>query len=300
MRINFNNVYFPKPLLNRNSTDFVDNGFDVKIIDHNHNKAEEKLSIKIECNLNNEELKKLISSNKVMPVLHLEQKTIREVIKLEIDSITEKEIDLNNYATNDSIEVIGILVCKENLEFKKVSELNELYKLLGDSYNYSKGDVIGFSNELLIDLPEDRRVSSIFHLIPDTQNTLGDVPFNTILSRELITINMNKDLYEKYMEIIGKEPNSKKLLYSSIIYPALLTTLSEMFWGYDNYKESKWCKTISRKIEMEKKEKAEELFSEREYDMVNLYEYANIITGSLFEDAIDKYHYGLNGGEESE
>ncbi len=293
MRINLNNTYFPKPLLNQKSDDFVNNNFNIKIVNQDFDKANQKLVLSIETSVDNKFVEELIKKEIVFPVLHIEQKTQRDVCKLSINEITKKVIDLYQYATTDPIEIVGILYCMDNFTIKDYKELNSIYSLMEEEIHYERGDILGFSNELTLNLPEDRRIGSIFNLVKDVDNVLKKTPFKVMLNGELIQILINEDLHQKYVEIYNKDPFVKKTMFSTLVIPAILTALNEMFISYQQFQDKKWCKTIALKIEREKQKRADELFTEDNFDLEKLYEYLHIVIGDLYKDAINTYYLSL-------
>ena len=60
-----------------------------------------------------------------------------------------------------------MLYCITDFNIDDNEILNDIYKLLDKKISYERGDIIGYSNELSINLPEDKRIGSIFILIPD-------------------------------------------------------------------------------------------------------------------------------------
>ena len=116
MKINFNNTYYPKPLLSSLIDDFNDNKFEVQLINQVYDKVNQKLELDIKVDISNKNILKLIENHKIAVILHLEQKTQRELSQLKCNDITKKVIDLYHYSTSEPIEVIAILYCRENFE----------------------------------------------------------------------------------------------------------------------------------------------------------------------------------------
>lgn len=295
MRINFDNTYFPKPLLNENLDDFNKNVFKISYIIKKHDKIGQKLTINVSVSLEDEYIKQQIENGKIVPLLHLEQTTQREVKQLSLTENKEIEIDLLQYATNTEIEVMGILYCKESFTLPNVKNLNDVYRMLDKKIYFERGDIIGYSNYIAIKLPEDRRVGSIFNLSDDRDKVLNGDTMKVSLANELIDIILEEKIHKDFVDTYKSDPYVKKLIFSSVVIPALVTAYTEMFNDYSVYKEKRWCKSLSDKIEKEEKIKAEEIFIQSNYELDKIYHYVNIAMGDLYKDAIEFYHSKLEG-----
>jgi len=293
MKVNLKNVCYPKPLLSGLVDDYKNNIFNINLLKSYYDKDSQKLSIEIESIIENEFIKKKIDDGNIAVILHLEQKTQRELIQLNPNSTTEKVIDLYKYATTEPIEVIGLLYCINGFNIDDNDVLNEVYKLLDEKISYERGDIIGYSNELSINLPEDKRIGSIFNLIPDRENTLEGKTFTVSLNSDLIQILMKDDIHEKYISIYKKDQFAKRLMFTNIVYPAVVSAYTEMFLSYDLYREKKWCITLSNKIEKHLKIKADEIFVKDNYELDKVYTFTNIALGELFSDSIETYNKRL-------
>lgn len=293
MKINLKNTCYPKPLLSRMTDDYIQNNFEIKIEDQKYEKKEQKLTLSIKTSINNQVISNLINEKKVFAILHLEQKTQRQLSILNLNEITTKEINLYDYATTEPIEVLGILYCADNFELSDKNLFNSIYSLLNDKILYERGDILGYSNELEIKLPEDKRIGSIFNVVNDADKTLKDQPFNVSLNSHLIQILINNEIHPKFISTYKKDPYVKKLIFFSVVKPAIITAFTEMFLSYDMYREYKWCITLSSKIEKEIKIPASDIFTYENYDISKVYKYANIALGSLYKDAIETYESGL-------
>ena len=97
MKIKINNTSFPKPLLSSLTDDYNDNLFEIKIIEQQYDKDNQKLNIKIQTTITNKLVERLIEEKKVYVILHLEQLTQRELSVLSITEPTTKTIDLYQY-----------------------------------------------------------------------------------------------------------------------------------------------------------------------------------------------------------
>ncbi|MBQ7031388.1 MAG: hypothetical protein IJN13_03335 [Bacilli bacterium] len=295
MRIKFDNTYFPKPVLNENLDDFNKNSFKISYSIKNYDKIRQKLTINVSVALENEYIKRQIKSGKVVPLLHLEQITQRQVEQLSLSESKEVEIDLLQYATNTEIEVMGILYCKESFALMDVENLNDVYRMLDKPIYFGRGDIIGYSNYIAIKLPEDRRIGSIFNLNGDKDKILNGDTLKVSLTNDLIDIILEEKVHKKLVDTYRSDPYVKKLIFSSIVIPALITAYTEMFNDYPTYKEKKWCKSLADKIEKEEKLKSEEIFVQSNYELDKIYHYVNIAMGDLYKDAIEFYHSKLEG-----
>jgi hypothetical protein len=295
MRFNLKNVCYPKPILSSLSDDFKNNVFEIKIVDELYDKKSQKLYLTIHTSTNNKYINELIKEGRVVPILHLEQKTQREPSVLKNNEDTKKEIDLYQYSTTEPIEVLGLLYCKDAFDFYKKDELNEVYNLLDDKIIYDRGDILGYSNNLSIKLPEDKRIGSIFNVVKDNDCVLNGQPFSVSLDGEMIQILVDSDIHEKYVMIYNNDQFVKRLMFSSMVEPAIITAYTEMFYAYDTYKEKKWCRTLSSKIEQKERINADELFIWDNYEVAKVYEYTNCALGDLYKDAVNTYAAGMEG-----
>jgi len=295
MRINFDNTYFPKPLLNENLDDFNKNLFKISYKLKTYDKIMQKLIINVNIEIENEYIKQQIKNGKIVPLLHLEQVTQRQVIQLSLSESKEIEIDLLQYATNSDIEVMGVLYCKESFTLLDVEILNDVYRMLDKPIFFERGDILGYSNYIAIKIPEDRRIGSIFNLNGDKDKILNGDTIKISLTNDLIDIILEEKVHKNLVDTYKSDPYVKKLIFSSVVIPALVTAYTEMFNDYETYKEKKWCKSLSDKIEKEEKLKAEEIFIQSNYELDKIYHYVNIAMGDLYKDAIEFYHSKLEG-----
>ena len=293
MKVNLKNVCYPKPILSNLVDDYRMNNFTINFIKQEYSKDSQLLKLKVESVIDNPFINKMIADGKIAVIMHLEQKTQRELIRLNPNNTTEKEIDLYKYATTEPIEIIGLLYCISDFAIDDNDILNDVYKLLDDEIKYERGDIIGYSNELQINLPEDKRIGSIFNLIPDKENTLEGKTFTVSLNSDLIQIIMKDDIHEKYISIYKKDQFVKKLMFTNIVYPAIVSAYTEMFLSYDQYREKKWCITLANKIEKKLKVKADDIFVNDNYELDKIYSFANIALGDLFKDSIETYNKRL-------
>lgn len=293
MKVNLKNVCYPKPLLSGLVDDYKNNTFIINMLKSDYDKDTQKLTLEIESIIENEFIKKRIDNGEVAVILHLEQKTQRELVKLNPNSKTSKEIDLYKYATTEPIEIIGLLYCITDFNIDDNEILNDIYKLLDEKISYERGDIIGYSNELSINLPEDKRIGSIFNLIPDKENTLDGKTFTVSLNFDLIQILMKDDIHEKYISIYKKDQYVKKLMFTNIVYPAIVSAYTEMFLSYDLYRDKKWCITLANKIEKKLKIKSDEIFTKDNYELDKIYLFTNIALGDLFKDSVETYNKRL-------
>lgn len=293
MKVNLKNVCYPKPLLSGLVDDYKNNTFIINMLKSDYDKDTQKLTLEIESIIENEFIKERIDNGEVAVILHLEQKTQRELVKLNPNSKTSKEIDLYKYATTEPIEIIGLLYCITDFNIDDNEILNDIYKLLDEKISYERGDIIGYSNELSINLPEDKRIGSIFNLIPDKENTLDGKTFTVSLNFDLIQILMKDDIHEKYISIYKKDQYVKKLMFTNIVYPAIVSAYTEMFLSYDLYRDKKWCITLANKIEKKLKIKSDEIFTKDNYELDKIYLFTNIALGDLFKDSVETYNKRL-------
>lgn len=293
MKVNLKNVCYPKPILSNLVDDYRMNNFTINFIKQEYSKDSQLLKLTVESVIDNPFINKMIADGKIAVIMHLEQKTQRELIRLNPNNTTEKEIDLYKYATTEPIEIIGLLYCISDFAIDDNDILNDVYKLLDDEIKYERGDIIGYSNELQINLPEDKRIGSIFNLIPDKENTLEGKTFTVSLNSDLIQIIMKDDIHEKYISIYKKDQFVKKLMFTNIVYPAIVSAYTEMFLSYDQYREKKWCITLANKIEKKLKVKADDIFVNDNYELDKIYSFANIALGDLFKDSIETYNKRL-------
>ncbi|MBR6688566.1 MAG: hypothetical protein IKL68_00930 [Clostridia bacterium] len=293
MRINLGSVCYPKPILCELVDDYIDNEFKIELITTEYNKEEQKLAVDVKTIISNETILDLINQGKIVVVLHLEQKTQRKISVLSCNDVTHTEIDLYKYATTEPIEVVAILYVKETFTLPDNRTLNDVYRIMGSDITYERGDIAGYSNETKINLPEDKRIGSIFNLIPDNDNTLGIQPFKVSLNSELIQILMQKDIHEKFVQIYKKSPVVKRMMFFNIVEPAVVSAYTEMFMQYETYKDKKWCRTLASKVENDLHIQADEIFVPSNYELEKAYRYTNLALGKLFEDSINTLEKGF-------
>ncbi len=294
MKIKIDNTYYPKPLLYFNSNDFINNRFTLNIDQQDYDKANNKLEITVNSSLDNKFILNEITNSNIVPLIHIEQKSIRYAEKLNINGLTKINLNLNNFSTTDTIEIVGVLFCSKSFRINDLNELNPLYSVLSNNIEYERGYIVGYSTSCSIDLPEDKRIGSIFSVIPDVENTLNGTPYRISLNNELLQIIINGELHNEYISIYSKDPGAKRLIFSTLVYPALFIAMCSLFSSYEAYKNYKWCRTISIKIKSIKKEDPENLFKEELFDTKTISEYVHIVADNLFKDGIEFYKEKLD------
>lgn len=298
MKINLNNVYYSKPILNYDSDDFIDNKFNVFIIDRSEEKNGEKdiIHLKIQSEITNKLILEQISLGNITPLIHIEQMAIRKVIRINVNDITEIELDALDYTSQDNIEIIGILFCSKSFEVNDKKYLNNIYSIMSGEIAYERGDIVGYSTQCELPFSEDKKVGSIFNVVSDEENTLHNEPYSINLNHPLIIIIVNKDLYSKYTEIYKKNEAIKRMDFSLIVYPALYLAISSMFLEYETYKKQKWCQSIIKKLEISERKTEQDLLREEYFRPEIISKYVNIIAGDLFKDSVNKCSIAIEEG----
>lgn len=279
---------FPYPFLQEDGGDYINSKF---IIDFEMTKVDEQLELKCSYELVCPLIEKMIENGDAIAVVHIEQRTYRNVFKLVKDKTIT--ISLDKLSPNYNVEIVGMIIATKKISFAYDSSINEIFQYFDSEFNCDKMAILGYSNFAEFELPQESRISSIFTISEykdPTDISKGD-PFKIDLDGNVIDIKVLPKIKENFVDLRTRESSHNKLLNSVFVYPAIEIAIMEMFTNYDLYKDYKWCISIANKISNAKECSFEVLLNgNKSIDKDELIEYTHIILEDLllssFTDAM--------------
>lgn len=279
---------FPYPVLLEDGGDYKNSHFKVDV---NFKVENKKMLLNASLELKCPFIDNLIKKQKAVIFLNIEQKLLRKAILL--DKVISKPyssdkdvcIDLDSLASGYNIEIMPMIIAKEDIDFEYDESMNNAFSLFEDSFICKKGSILGYGNLNSFELPNENKISSIFTLskMLATEITPG-IPYKVDFGGNVIDIKVIPTIFDIFVNKKGSEPTYSNLLNSVFVYPVIQLAIINMFKDFDSCKDNKWCIALANKISSAKSESIENLISS-ELVIEDIIEYTNIILGSLLEDS---------------
>lgn len=246
MKIDYENVIFPWPVLSKGSNDFIDNVFELNIYDTNFIEGKKIIEFGIELICTNEDI--LNNINYIESIVHIENRAQRNILSLELNRKKIIKLNLDDFCTNDSVEVIGLLVCKNDLEIKSFQSLDISFRNSKLNYSYKVGDLIGFTSSKRIDFIENYGFKDILRI---SKSKVVEV-FEIDLNDNVISLYINEELFN-LLEQYNLENTDSALAKIVFIYPAIMSAIADMKNDDEGvYSQYNWYKAIKSKLESKK------------------------------------------------
>lgn len=278
---------FPYPFLQEEGGDYLNSKFE---IDFDVEKTAEHIELSCCYELKCPFIEKLINDDKAVVCIHVEQRTFRKVYRLKSDR--KVIIPIENLSPNYNLEVVGLIIAKDRIEFEYQECMNEIYSYFDKKFVCEKASILAFSNFAEFELPQEKKISSIFTIseYKDPHDIAKGEPYKIDLDGNVIDIKVLPTIKEKFVDLRVREASHNKLLNSVFVYPAIQIAIIGMFNNYESYKDYKWFISIANKLANEKECPFESLRGGREnVDKDELIEYTHIILEDLltasFEEA---------------
>ena len=278
---------YPYPILLENTVDYKNSIIKARYlyqgIKNGHN-------IKIECQINNDEIKRLIHNKKVCYAVQIESPNAMYRKMFEFYDEDEINITLKNEEVIDYIDIGLALLVKEDIENYYNEDFVDAYK--GIKMKISKNEVLAVCQSVrkIIILNDEilKEVHSIFNMQKD--KTIENITYDPNYDRILIKVPENIGNF--YLN--AKENKSKILILNSIIFmPVLTSVVNDMINGEEEFASRLWFKTLINKVNDIVKEKnitKEEVFS-------NPYETAQLLLKNISVESINEFENLLESQE---
>lgn len=269
---------YPYPILLENTIDYKNSIIKVRYL---YQGLKNGHNIKIECEINNDEIKELIRHKKVCYAVQIESPNAMYRNMFEFYDKDEISITLRNDEVIDYIDIGLALLVKEDIENYQNEDFIDAYK--GIKMNISKNEVLAVCKNVrkIIILNDEilKEVHSIFNLQKDSQikNITYDPNYDRIL------IKVPEEIGNYYL--ISKGNKEKITILNSILFMPILTSIiNDMKEVEEEISNRLWFKTLINKInEIIKEENMtrEEIFN-------NPYETAQILLKNLSVESINE------------
>lgn len=286
---NINLINLPFPVLAENGGDFIDSKFEVtcstELVDEGN-----ILNLNFEFELKCPFYEKLLSENKIVLIANVNQKSYRVSFPLRLKTLS---IKMNELLPNYNLEVRTMIMAREDFEFQYDDSMNIVFKYFDDNFKVKYGQILGYGSSIEIELPTSNKVGSIFTIskFKDVKDIDSGRPYDVSFDSETIDIKVQPKIHENFSDAIKSNFSMSKIIYSTVVYPAVQLAIITIMTDYENVKDYKWAIAIENKI---KKELQTELPKDRNINTQDLLTYTHIVLGQLITDAFES----LKGGNE--
>ena len=279
----------PFPVLLENGGDYSDSHFNV---DCKITITEDKkdVLIKFDLDLKCKVIENLIEMGKIMPVVNISQRTFRKTAPLLNDK--EVKIPLNWLSPNHNIEIMPMLVAREDFCFSYHESMDVVFSYFDDDFTVKRYQIVGYGNFIQGELPTNSKVGSIFTIskLNDKNEIAKGNPYIMSFDQDVIDIKVLPDIHNSFFNSLTQNASFNKMLYSTVVYPAVQLALLTIFQDYQSFKNYKWCIAITNKIAKEKGINFETV--NQNFSKDDISEYTNIVLGTLLQDAFKDIEYG--------
>lgn len=279
MKISKNRIY-PYPIYSELSDDYKNNDFSLEAdIEYDSETA----SLQLKVNLEDEVIRELIINRLVGLYCHVECSSTkyRELFELSLnteDSVYNIEIPL--FKLNDNIEVMCMLVAKENIASFADDNLGDLYE--GEKIRFPQYGTIGFTDTTELTLVKRMDINgdipSVFTIVASEEEKEIQTEFNG----DQIEIFIPKDQYEIYENYKGTGIRVKQMM---VIIPALIEVLDIIKTGEGGFDDLPWFIVIEEAI----KKLNYTGFDDDNFKNKPSFELAQEILGDIAKDAFNEF-----------
>ena len=278
---------YPYPILLEDTIDYKNSIMKARYLYQGLKNAH---NIKIECEVNNDEIKELISKRKACYAVQIESPNAMYRNMFEFYDNDEISITIRNDEVIDYIDIGIAILVKEDIENFESEDFVDAYKNIKMKIN--KNEILGVCQNVrkIIVLDEEvlKEVHSIFNLQkdPEINNVTYDPNYDRIL------IRVPEEIGNYYLTSKG---NKEKItvLNSILFMPVLTSVINDMYGAEEEFSARLWFKTLNNKINEIIKEKhitREEIFE-------NPYETAQILLKNITVESINELKKMLDNQE---
>lgn len=240
---------YPYPILLEDTVDYKNSNIKARYL---YQGLKNGHNIKIECEINNEGIKRLIESKKVCYAIQIESPNAMYRNMFQFYDGDEVSIILRNDEVIDYIDIGLALLVKEDIENYINEDFVDIYKDI--NMKISKNEVIAVCQSVkkIITLNDDilKEVHSIFNLKKDSQ--INNITYDPNYDR--ILIRLPEHISDYYLKAKG---NKERIivLNSILLTPILTSIVNDMRDAEEEFANRLWFKTLINKINELIKEK---------------------------------------------
>lgn len=270
---------YPYPILLENTIDYKNSIIKVRYL---YQGLKNGHNIKIECEINNDEIKKLIQDKKVCYAVQIESPNAMYRDMFEFYDEDEISITLRNDEVIDYIDIGLALLVKEDIENYQNEDLVDAYKDI--KMKISKNEVLAVCQSVrkIIILKDEilKEVHSIFNLQKDSQ--INNITYDPNYDR--ILIKVPEEIGNYYLTSKGNK--EKIIVLNSILFMPILTSIvNDMKDAEEEFANRLWFKTLINKINGIVKE--ENITREEAFN--NPYETAQALLKNISVESINEF-----------
>ncbi len=278
---------YPYPILLENTVDYKESMIKARYLYQGLKNAH---NIKIECEINNDEINKLIEGKKVCYAVQIESPNAMYRNMFEFYNGDEINITLKNDEVIDYIDIGLALLVKEDIEDFQNLDFVDAYK--GIKMKVSKNEVLAVCQSVrkIIVLNDEvlKEVHSIFNLQKDDR--INNISYDPNSDR--ILVKVPEEIGNYYLNSKGNK--EKIIVLNSILFMPILTSIvNDMKEFEEDFANRLWFKTLTNKIN--EIEKGKNITREELYD--NPYETAQALLKNISVESINKFKTLLENQE---
>lgn len=270
---------YPYPVLLEDNIDYKTSIIQAK---YYYKGLKEGHQIRIECQIENDEIKKLIEENKAFYAVQIESPNAMYRQMFRFFDGSEMCITLKNSEVIDYIEIGVAIIANEDIENFQNKDFIEAYEDIKMKVNKNEILAVCESVTKVIALEDEtlKEVHSIFNVQKDAE--IDNITYDP--NKDRILIRMPEDIANFYLKSKGSKERLI-ILNTMILTPILTGIVNDMKEGEEEFADKLWFKTLSNKIDeiiREKEITREEIFE-------NAYETAQILLRNIVVDAIHEF-----------
>ena len=279
MRVSRSRLY-PYPIYSELTDHYVNNDFSV---DADIEYDSENATVTLFVSLLDEQIRDLVNNRLVGLFCHVECSSTkyRELFEISVNDEDGKAVlEIPLYKLNDTVEVMCVLVAKEDIDDFKDDNLSELYR--DEVIHFPRYGTIGYTDTTEMTLVKridvNGDVPSIFQVCEDTSGTLIQTDYN----QDQIFIYLPKDQYEIYENYKGRGVRVKQMM---LIIPALIEAIDQIKNDQSDYSDLPWYIVIEEAV----RKKGYQGFDDESFKSRSSYEIAQEILGDVAKEAFDEF-----------
>lgn len=279
MKIKQDRLY-PYPVYSQYSDDYKDNRF---TCDVDLEYDSETASVKLEIVISDDKLYELVEDNNIGIYCHIECSSTKyrelfEIIPKERN--ISHQIDIPLYQLNDTVEVLCVLVAKENIEGFADENLNDLY--IGESITFPMYATIGYTDTTELTLTKridtNGDVPSIFAMCCDETGTALSYSFDG----DQIVVYLPKEEYLIYESYKGLGVRLKQMMLN---IPVLVDVLNYVKANENEISDKAWYPILEAAYQ----KKGFTGFDDTKFTSKDSVSLAQMILGDITKDAFAEF-----------
>ncbi|MDO5556904.1 MAG: hypothetical protein Q4G05_01480 [Clostridia bacterium] len=267
---------YPYPILLEENIDYKTTTIKARYL---YKSTTEGHKIKIECIIDNEEIKKLIEERKACYAIQIESPNVFYRKMFEFYDEEDINIVLKKDEVIDFIDIDIAILAKEDLNNFKNKDFIDLYKDI--EMDIGKNEVLAVCRSVrqFITLKGEvlKEIHTIFNFQKDEtiENIIYDPNYDRIL------VKIPKEIGDFYSRIKGNK-SIIKIMNSLLLMPILTGLINDMNEAEEEFSSKLWFKTLMKKIdEITKRE-----HKVKEELLQNSHETAQLIMQNITVDSI--------------